>query len=88
MTRGSSDDEADALLRSAALEGRSMQDVACPAVSEYVETNSRAELLDQVLDQELPRYAEALEHLGPVSYLTRLIFIYVAERAAGERPVV
>jgi len=24
----------------------------------------RAELLDQVLDEELPRYAEALERLG------------------------
>ncbi len=41
-----------------------MQDVARQAVREYVETHSRAELLDQVLDDELPRYAEALERLG------------------------
>jgi hypothetical protein len=31
---------------------------------EYVENHSHAELLDQVLDEELPRYAEALERLG------------------------
>ena len=30
----------------------------------YVENHSRADLLDQVLDGELPRYAEALERLG------------------------
>ena len=33
-------------------------------VREYVENHSRAELLDAVLDEELPRYAEALERLG------------------------
>ena len=64
MTLRLSDDEADALRRRAEREGRSMQDVARQAVREYVETHSRAELLDQVLDQELPRYAEALERLG------------------------
>lgn len=41
-----------------------MQDVARQAVRDYVETHSRAELLDRVLDAELPRYAEALERLG------------------------
>lgn len=41
-----------------------MQDIARQAVREYVENHSRAELLDKVLDQELPRYAEALERLG------------------------
>jgi hypothetical protein len=41
-----------------------MQDVAREAVREYVETHSRVELLDQVLDQELPRYVEALARLG------------------------
>lgn len=41
-----------------------MQDVARQAVREYVETHSRAELLEHVLDAELPRYAEALERLG------------------------
>ena len=34
------------------------------AIREYVENQSRAALLDQVLDEELPRYAEALERLG------------------------
>lgn len=64
MTLRLSDDEADALRRRAEREGRSMQDVARQAVREYVETHSRTELLDQVFDQELPRYAEALERLG------------------------
>lgn len=41
-----------------------MQEVARRAIREYVEGHSRAELLDRVLDQELPRYAEALERLG------------------------
>ena len=37
----------------------------CPQlVREYIENHSRAELLDQVLDEELGRYAEALERLG------------------------
>jgi predicted transcriptional regulator len=64
MTLRLTDDEADALRRRADREGRSMQDVARQAVREYVESHSRAELLDQVLDAELPRYAEALERLG------------------------
>jgi hypothetical protein len=38
---------------------------SCPAsLREYVENHSRADLLDRVLDEELPRYAEALERLG------------------------
>lgn len=41
-----------------------MQEVARQAVREYIDNHSRAELLDQVLDKELPRYAEALERLG------------------------
>lgn len=64
MTLRLSDDEAYALRRRAELESRSMQDVARPALREYVENHSRSDLLDQVLDQELPRYAEALERLG------------------------
>jgi predicted transcriptional regulator len=64
MTLRLTDDEADALRRRAELEARSMQDVARQAVREYVENHSRAELLDRVLDEELPRYAEALERLG------------------------
>ena len=64
MTLRLTDDETDALRRRADLEGRSMQEVARQAVREYVETHSRAELLQQVLDTEFPRYAEALERLG------------------------
>ncbi|HTX26386.1 MAG TPA: hypothetical protein VME19_05140 [Streptosporangiaceae bacterium] len=52
------------LRRRAQLERRSMQEVARQAIREYVENHSRAELLDRVLDEELPRYAEALERLG------------------------
>ncbi|MPQ96466.1 ribbon-helix-helix protein, CopG family [Modestobacter sp. I12A-02628] len=64
MTLRLTDEEADALRRQAQLEDRSMQDVARQAIREYVEVHSRAELLDRVLDSELPRYAEALERLG------------------------
>ncbi len=64
MTLRLTEDETEALRRRAQLESRSMQDVARQAVREYVESHSRAELLDQVLDEELPRYAEALERLG------------------------
>ena len=64
MTLRLADAEADALRRRAELEGRSMQDVAREAIREYVDSHSRAELLDRVLDEELPRYAEALERLG------------------------
>jgi len=36
-----------------------MQEVA----RQYTENHSRAALIDAVLDEELPRYAEALERL-------------------------
>ena len=64
MTLRLTDDETEALRRRAQREGRSMQEVARQAVREYVDTTSRRELLDRVLDAELPRYAEALERLG------------------------
>ena len=64
MTLRLTDDEADALRRRAAREGRSMQDVARSAVRDYIERTSRRELLDEVLDDELPRYSEALRRLG------------------------
>lgn len=41
-----------------------MQEVARQAVRDYIDRTSRRELLDRVLDEELPRYAEALERLG------------------------
>ncbi len=59
-----SDEETEALRLRAQRESRSMQEVARQAVREYIDTRNRAELLDQVLDEELPRYAEALRRLG------------------------
>jgi plasmid stability protein len=64
MTLRLTDDETDALRLRARREGRSMQDVARTAVREYIDRTSRRELLDRILDQELPRYAEALRRLG------------------------
>jgi predicted transcriptional regulator len=64
MTLRLSPDEADALRARAELENRSMQEVAREAVREYIERTSKRELLDRVLDAELPRYAEALRRLG------------------------
>ena len=64
MTLRLTDAEMDALRRRAEFESRSMQDVAKQAVREYVESHSRRDLLTRVLDEELPRYAEALERLG------------------------
>ena len=64
LTLSLTDEESAALRRMAEQESRSMQEVARQAVREYVERQSRAVLLDEVLDSELPRYAEALERLG------------------------
>jgi plasmid stability protein len=64
MTLRLSDDETEALRLRAQREGRSMQEVARAAVREYIERTSRRELLDEVLDAELPRFAEALRRLG------------------------
>lgn len=64
MTLRLDEAETEALRQRAEREGRSMQEVARQAVRDYVERTSRRELLDQVLDAELPRYAEALERLG------------------------
>lgn len=64
MTLRLSDAEARALRMRAEHEGRPMQEIARQAIREYVEGHSRAELLDRVLNEELPRYAEALERLA------------------------
>ena len=64
MTLRLSDADAAALRSRAELEGTSMQAVVQAAVREYVERHSRAELIDRVLGEELPRYAEALERLA------------------------
>jgi predicted transcriptional regulator len=64
MTLRLADEETEALRRRSEVEQRSMQEVARQAIREYIENHSRADLLDQVLDEELPKYAEALERLG------------------------
>jgi plasmid stability protein len=64
MTLRLTEDETEALRLRAEREQRSMQEVARQAVRDYIETTSRRELLDVVLDEELPRYAEALKRLG------------------------
>ncbi len=64
MTLRLTDDEREALRRRARLEGRSMQEVAREAVREYIDRTSRRELLGRVLDEDLPRYAQALKRLG------------------------
>ncbi len=64
MTLRLTDEETEALRRRAELEQRSTQEIVRQALREYIETHSRAELLDRVLDEELPRYAEALRRLG------------------------
>ena len=64
MTLRLTEQETEALRRRAEIEGRSMQEVARDAVRTYIEQRSKRDLLDRVLDDELPRYAEALERLG------------------------
>lgn len=64
MTLRLTDAETEALRARAQAEGRSMQDVARSAVREYVEARARRERIDEILDVELPRYADAIERLG------------------------
>lgn len=64
MTLRLDDDETAALRQRADLEARSMQDVAREAIREYIEQHSRSDLIDEILDRELPRYAEALDRLA------------------------
>jgi predicted transcriptional regulator len=64
MTLRLDERETEALRARAEREGRSMQEVARQAVRDYIERTSRRELLDRVLDEALPRYAEALQRLG------------------------
>ena len=64
MTLRLDDTESDALRKRAELESRSMQEVAREAIREYIEYHSRNDLIDGILDRELPRYAEALDRLA------------------------
>lgn len=64
MTLRLTDDEQQALQARAAYEDRSMQDIARHAIRDYIERTSRRDLLNRVLDEELPRFSEALRRLG------------------------
>jgi plasmid stability protein len=64
MTLRLDDAETEALRARAAQEGRSMQEVARAAVREYIDARTRREAIDAVLDDALPRYADALRRLG------------------------
>jgi len=64
MTVRFDEEETAALRKRAAIEGRSMQEVTRAGVREYIERHSRDDLLEKVLAEELPRYAEALDRLG------------------------
>ena len=64
MTLRLDEAETEALRMTAEREDRSMQEVAREAIREYIDRTSRRALLDRVLDEELPRFAEALERLG------------------------
>ncbi len=64
MTLRLSENEVQALRARAQREGRSMHEVVRGAVREYIDRTDSRELLDEVLDEELPRYAEALKRLG------------------------
>jgi hypothetical protein len=64
MTLRLADDDAAALAAQAAREGRSQTEIVRDAIMEYVNRRDRRESLQEVLDEELPRYAEALKRLG------------------------
>ena len=64
MTLRLDDQTNDALRERAESEGRSMQEVVKAAVAEYIDRHERQDALDRVLDDELPRYADALRRLG------------------------
>ena len=64
MTLRLDEAETEALRKTAEREDRSMQEVARAAIRDYIDRTSSRALLDRVLDEELPRFAEALERLG------------------------
>lgn len=64
MTLRLTQEQTEALRQRAELESRSMQEVACCAIMDYIEKQSRADLLNAVLDREIPRFREALDRLA------------------------
>ena len=64
MTLRLDDQTNEALRTRAEVEGRSMQEVIRLAVVEYIARHDKEDRLDRVLDEEFPRYADALRRLG------------------------
>jgi hypothetical protein len=64
LTLRLSSEDAEALRQCALREGRSIEEVAQTAVRVYLDRGSRRELLDEVLDAELPGFSDALSRLG------------------------
>jgi len=64
MTLRLSDEQSDALRRRASKEGRSMQQVAQAAVTEYLMRAEDDELTDRLTEQGARRYADLLRRLG------------------------
>lgn len=64
MTLRLSPDDAAVLAQLADVEGRSQNEVMIHALHDYAERRGREQLLEKVIDAQLPRYAEALERLG------------------------
>lgn len=59
-----SPEEQEALAAYADRSGASQNEVMRAALRDFVQRQSHAELLEQVMDSELPQFAEALERLG------------------------
>ena len=59
-----SDEQQEALKTRAAVERRSMQDVALRAVEEYIERHSREDLIRRFTERTKADYAEALRRLA------------------------
>ena len=64
MTLRLSDEQSDALRRRASKEGRSMQQVAQAAVTEYLMRAEDDELTDRLTEQGARRYEDLLRRLG------------------------
>jgi predicted transcriptional regulator len=64
MTLRLSDEQTEALRRRASKEGRSMQQVAQAAVTEYLMRTEDDELTDHLAEQGAQRYADLLRRLG------------------------
>ena len=63
MTLRLSDEETENLRAAAALEGRSMQEIAREAVNGHADSITKRALLQRVLDEELPRHEAVLRRL-------------------------